>query len=328
MLSTPPDSRFFENADEGEGAFEALLGLASGVRFYRSAEGRLLAGVKVGDRDEIYGLDSAGLRYWLINEYFVDRRDIPSSWAIRRVVNVLKDRARLDGHTPPVFIRVGHDYAVDDDGNVLTYYFDLGDRSGKAIQIRADGWTVVDRPGVHFRRPQGQLPLPMPSQHGALDLLRPYVNLDDGDFRLLIGWLTTALRPVGPYPILALQGVTGSAKSTLARALRFLIDPQACSLLWPPQNIGDLRAIAINGWLVSFDHISVLPSWLSEGLCRLGSGKGFAARTLFSNDQRSGIHAQRPVILNGIEDFVRHGDLIDQTLFLTLPPIRPTTRRT
>jgi len=33
------------------------------------------------------------------------------------------------------------------------------------------------------------------------------------------------------------------------------------------------------------------------------------------------------VILNGIEDFVRRGDLTDRTVFLHLPPILPTTRR-
>jgi len=328
MSFTPRDDEIVENADECEGPFEALLGLAASARFYRSAEGRLHAGVKVGDRYEIYGLNSSRFRRWLINEYLVDRREPPSRWTIQRVVNVLTARARFDGDTSPVFIRVGHDHDGVGNGNISTYFLDLGDPSGRAIQIRVDGWTVVDRPGVPFRRPQGQLPLPMPSQKGSIDLLRPYVNLDNGDFRLLIAWLTAALRPVGPYPILALHGDTGSAKSTLAKVLGLLIDPQACPLLAPPQNTRDLMAIAVNGWLLAYDHIRVIPDWLSDSLCRLGSGNGSVARTNFSNDERSVSHAQRPVILNGIEDFVRRGDLIDQTVFLHLPPILPTKRRT
>jgi hypothetical protein len=325
MSFTPRDDEIVEITDEGDGAIQALLDLASSARFYRSPEGRIYAGVKVGDRYEIYGLNSSGFRGWLINEYFVDHPEPPSRWAIRRVVDVLEAWARFVGDTSPVFIRVGHDQ--DGDGSVSTCYLDLGGPSGRAIQIRVDGWTVVDRPRVHFRRPDGQLPLPMPSREGSIDLLRPYVNLDDGDFRLLIAWLTAALRPVGPYPILALHGNTESAKSTLAKVLGRLIDPQACPLLAPPRNPRDLMVIADNGWLLVFDHISRIPDWLSDSLCRLGSGKRSVARTFFSSVEQSVSHAQRPVILNGIEDFVRRGDLIEQTVFLHLPPILATTRR-
>ena len=64
-------------------------------------------------------------------------------------------------------------------------YLDVGDSAGRAIRINAREWTVVDRPPVHFRRPAGQLPLPIPSRDGSIELLRPYVNLTEPDFRLL-----------------------------------------------------------------------------------------------------------------------------------------------
>ena len=41
----------------------------------------------------------------------------------------------------------------------------------------------------------------------------------------------------------------------------------------------------------------------------------------------SAIHAQRPVILNGIEEFVGRGDLSDRCVFLNLPSIAPSKRR-
>ena len=203
------------------------------------------------------------------------------------------------------------------------YWLDLGDASGKAIKIAADGWLVVDRPGVNFRRPQGLLPLPMPVRDGSVELLRRYVNLTEPDFRLLITWLTAALLPVGPHPILVLQGEQGSAKSTLAKVLRLLIDPQACPLLALPKSTRDLVATAVNGWLLAYDNISTIPTWLSDALCQLVFGLGFASRTLFTNDERSVIHARRPVILNGIEEFVTRGDLRDRSVFLHLPRIAP-----
>jgi hypothetical protein len=325
MPSTTGNDEVFENSDEAESAVKALQRLASSARLYRSADGRLHARVPVGDRYEVYGLNSPGFRNWLTEVYFVDRGEPPSQWAIRRVVSLLEARAQFDGGTPSVFIRVGREH--DSDGKVSAYFLDLGDPSGRAIKIRAQGWSMVDRPDVHFRRPAGQLPLPMPSHDGSIDLLRPYVNLGNRDFRLMIAWLTAALRPVGPYPILALHGEQGSAKSTLARILRLLIDPQSAPLLIPPKSTHDLMATAVHGWLLIYDNISVIPGWLSDNLCQLVFGGGLSGRALFSNDERSVIHVQRPVILNGIEDFVRRGDLTDRTVFLQLPPISSTARR-
>ena len=195
------------------------------------------------------------------------------------------------------------------------------------MRICADGWEVVDRPEVQFQRPEGYLPLPVPSRGGSIERLRPFLNVNDEDFRLLVAWLTAALRPVGPYPILSVHGEQGSAKSTLARVLRMLIDPQACPLLAEPASTLDLMVTALNGWLLAFDNITSIPDWLSDGLCRLVFGGGFAGRSLYSNSGRTVIHAQRPVILNGIEDFVKKSDLVDRTVFVHLPSILQSRRR-
>ena len=98
-------------------------------------------------------------------------------------------------------------------------------------------------------------------------------------------------------------------------------------MLAEPRSTRDLMVTAVNGWLLSYDNVSVLPGWLSDGLCRLASGGGFAARALFSDDERRVIHAQRPIVLNGIVEFVRKGDLADRAVFFYLPPIEPELRR-
>jgi hypothetical protein len=324
MIEFPRDGTA-GNGVEAEKTVDILLRLASSARMYRSPDGRLHAQVPVGDRLEMYGLKSAGFRDWLIDGYFSYRGEPASPWAIRRVVSVLEARARFDGRMPSVFIRVGHDGHSPHDGS--TYFLDLGDSSGRAIHIKADGWSLIDRPDVHFRRPEGLLPLPPPATDGSINLLRPYVNLNDVDFRLMVAWLTAALRPVGPYPILVLQGEQGSSKSTLARILRLLIDPQVCPLLAEPKSTRDLLVTALNGWLLAYDNISAIPDWMSDALCQLVFGGGFSGRALYSNDERNVIHAQRPVMLNGIEDFVRRGDLRDRCVFLQLPPILSANRR-
>jgi hypothetical protein len=165
----------------------------------------------------------------------------------------------------------------------------------------------------------------MPSRGSSIDLLRPYVNLTEPDFRLTVTWLTAVLRPVGPYPILVLTGEQATAKSTLVKVLRLLIDPHACIALNPPTSTLNLMATAVNGWLLAYDNISDIPRWMSDALCQLVFGGAVSGRALFTNDDRSFICAQRPVLLSGIGDFVCWADLKDRCVFLRMPPI-PRTR--
>ncbi len=302
---------------------QVLASLASGARLFRANDGRFFAQVPVGDRFEVYGLRSAAFRDWLIDGYLASQSEPPSPGAIRGAISMLEARARFIADIPEVFIRTGRNGT--DDGSA--YFLDLGDRSGKAIAISDRGWFKVDRPDVHFRRPAGHQPLPIPIRSGSIDLLRPYVNLTEADFRLMVVWLTAVLRPVGPYPILVLNGEQATAKSTLVKVLRLLIDPHTCIALKPPTSTLNLMATAVNGWLLAYDNISDLPRWLSDALCQLVFGGAVSGRALFTNDDRSFIYAQRPVLLSGIGDFVRWADLKDRCVFLRLPPIPPTRCR-
>ena len=306
-----------------EGPVKVLLRVATNARLFRSTDGRLLARVPVQSRREVYAFKSRAFRDWLVGGYFRECEELPTDTAVRRVLGALEAFARFDAGTPPVFIRVGRKRNSHDS----PYYFDLGDSSGQAVEIGPEGWSIVEKPGVHFRRPEGLLPLPSPSRRGSIELLRPYVNLTQRDFRLLVVWMAAALRPVGPYPILALYGEQGSAKSTLARVVRRLIDPQAAPLLVEPRSTRDLKDTAVNGWLLAYDKIGVIPASLSHGLCMLSTGGAFARRTLFANQDWTVVYAQRPVILNGIEKFVKRRALRDRSLFLNLPRISSRNRR-
>ncbi len=246
-----------------------------------------------------------------------------SKWSICRALEALEAHARSDGTTPSLAVRVGRD--PSDEASPIC--IDLADASGRTIALDAGGWNLVDRPTVAFWRPEGMLPLVAPGRDGSIDLLRPYVNLTDRDFRLLVVWLAAALRPVGPYPVLVLYGEQGSAKSTLARIVRLLVDPQDASLLAEPKSTRDLMITALNGWLLAYDNLSTIPRWMSDGLCLVSTGGAYAGRTEYSSWERTIIKAERPILLTGIDEFVRRGDLSDRAVILHLPPIPPRRRR-
>ena len=167
----------------------------------------------------------------------------------------------------------------------------------------------------------------MPSRDGSIELLRPFVNLTDSDFLLLIGWMAAALRPAGPYPVLVIHGEQGSAKSTLAKVIRQLIDPQTSPLLAEPRSTRDLMVTAVNGWVLAYDNVSAWRAGFPIACAGWRRAAVSRRRALFSNDERNVIHAQRPIILNGIDEFVHKGDLADRAVFLHLPRIAPGARR-
>ena len=291
--------------------------VSEAARYFRSMDGQLHARVAVQNRHEIFGLKSPAFRDWLIASFRADRGEVPTEWAIRRG-RAVEARARFGDAAPLIAVRV----VRESERGGEDCYLDLADPVGRAIRFSAAGWTVVDRPPVDFQHPGGLLPLPVPSPEGSIELLRRYVNLGDSDFQLLVGWMAAALLPEGPYPILVIHGEQGSAKTTLAKVVRSLIDPQAAPVLAEPRTTRDLMVTALNSWLLVYDNISDIPNWLSDGLCRLATGGGFAGRALFSNAERHVIQVQRPVILNGIDDFVQRDDLADRSVFLHLPPNR------
>ena len=207
-------------------------------------------------------------------------------------------------------------------------YIDLGTPDWSAVEIDAGGWRIVLDPPVHFRRTRGARPLPIPVAGGSIDDLRPFVNIaDDDDFRLLLSAIVAMLYPDGPYPVLPLVGEQGSAKSTTADVVRALVDPRTAARRAPPGSERDLMIAATNGWLLTFDNLSHIPSWQSDALCRLSTGGGLTTRELYTNAEEVVFDAMRPVVLNGIEDLAGRPDLLDRSIALTLPNINDADRR-
>jgi hypothetical protein len=172
------------------------------------------------------------------------------------------------------------------------------------------------------------LPLPEPVKGGSLDELRQFLNVaSDDDFKLMIAWLLFSLRPNGPYPPLIIQGEQGSAKSTTSRILRRLVDPHTTELRSGPKNTQDLMITAINSWLIALDNLSGLRHELSDGLCCLATGGGFAARALYTNREESHFSAMRPILVNGIDDLAERPDLLSRAILLHLPSIPEENRK-
>jgi hypothetical protein len=167
----------------------------------------------------------------------------------------------------------------------------------------------------------------MPVKGGSVEDLRPFVNLGESSFVLLISYLAATLRDKGPYPGLAIMGAEGTAKSTLMRVIGKLVDPHKVPERQPPREARDLFIHAIRARLLSFGNVSHITDWLSDALCSLATGGGFATRELYTDTEEILFDAMRPFVLNGIE-FVTRSDLADRLIYFKLPPIADQDRCT
>jgi hypothetical protein len=158
--------------------------------------------------------------------------------------------------------------------------------------------------------------------------LRGFLNLaNENDYTLIIAWLLAALRPVGPYPLLAIAGEPGAAKSTTARLLRSLTDPNVSGLRSAPREERDCWIAAGNSGMLAFDNLSSIPGWLSDALCRIATGGGYATRQLHTDDDEILFDVVRPTLITSVSDVIARSDLADRAILIELPAITKERRR-
>jgi hypothetical protein len=83
---------------------------------------------------------------------------------------------------------------------------------------------------------------------------------------------------------------------------------------------------ARNCFLLAYDNISKLNDDLSDSLARLATEGGVRLRTLYTDVDETLINAARPIILNGIRDFVTKEDLQDRSTIISPPYISDEAR--
>jgi hypothetical protein len=299
---------------------DILIELAQTAELFHTPDGTGFADLDINGHRETWPIRSKGFRRWLSRRFFEATGGAPSSEALQSALNVIEAKAHFDAPERVIHVRVG-----GLDGKL---YLDLGDKMWRAVEIDVTGWRVIENPPVRFRRASGMQPLPMPVAGGSVETLRSFLNVQsDTDFVLVVAWALACLRNCGPYPVIVLSGEQGSAKSTFSAILRGLLDPNTAPLRALPREDRDLFIAASNGHVLAFDNVSGLPAWISDTLCRLATGGGFAVRQLYTDQDEVLFDAARPVILNGIEDIVTRPDLADRAIFLTLEPIPEDRRR-
>jgi hypothetical protein len=281
----------------------------SGDIFFHNQYGQPHVAVVRGKSHFVFAVTDPMYKQVLAKKLWDEMGKAAHPGSVDSAISVLAAKAKHDGEEIPLHNRIAR---VKD-----TFWYDLVDDAGRAVQITKDGYRVVDNPPILFRRYGHQRPQVVPSTPEEADasLLLDFVNLQDPEQRkLLLVWTATCFMPDFPHPIINFYGPQGSSKTVLARMLKTIIDPSLLETVSLSVNTIDLIQKLNHHLFIFFDNLQKLPVWISDELCRAVTGGGFSKRKLFSDDEDIMYSFKRCVGLNGINLVATRPDLLDRSI--------------
>ena len=242
--------------------FEQLLAVSAAATFFLTPNRQSYVRLPDGSATPIY---SEHFRGWLLTKAAQHHLPIPSPHRLAHVLrhqdNILQTAKWLKH---PVHKRI----ASQPDG---TIFIDLQTAENDAIEITRRHWTHASHHPAIFRRPELNLPLPVPTfsspdlaQHLAKSLAIAEPAAD-----ALVNWLSLAMVPNTTAPILV---ITGEARIEAARLLRNIIDPVIHPLFPLPVTAGQLGQLAQWNNVLAFDAGSQISEGRKAALRRLHRG--------------------------------------------------------
>ncbi|MFH0849809.1 MAG: hypothetical protein V1924_02575, partial [Candidatus Bathyarchaeota archaeon] len=215
--------------------------------------------------------------------------------------------------------------APDGDGGI---WLDMSNDRWEAIHVTRDGWEMVSKPPVLFRRYPHQKPMIRPAPDGNLAALLSFTNLSSIDDQLLyLAIMIHYLIPGVPHIGIDLWGTHGSVKSTQQRIIKDLIDPSSVGLLPLPKDLGELIQQLDHHYLAFYDNVTGVNNDQSDTLCRGISGIGHQKRALYTDDEAFLRELLRCVNMNGINVPADNPDLLNRFVVMECPYLPEAYRR-
>ena len=316
-----PSLRTEPSASSGRDSIAAmLLGLVDESWLLVDDRGCVRARIPVDGHHVLHKVEGRPFKSWLTAAAYRALNRVPGSEALQSAINVLVAKV----HDAPR-VELWNRCAYTGDG---CFWLDMADPAWRAIRIDSEGWRVVDDPPPLFRRYTHQRPLPEPLRGGDFKELLSFVNLSsDQEAMLFLVSTIAAVLPHVPQPILILTGPQGSAKTTIARLRRDLIDPSYAPTTPLRRNLGEITQVLDHHYMPIFDNLSRVSEDQSDLLCTAATGGATSKRMLYSDDDDVFASFLRPIVLTGINLPASAPDLLDRALLIEPRRIQPAARR-
>lgn len=300
------------NSDSAAGELIQMV-IENAELFYDPQTERAYATATIDGINTTMAINGKQFIEWISFQYYTATGKSANEASIKQARFALSGIAKYEGKHQRIYLRV-----AEHNGG---HYIFLADAQLRTIEVLPRGWRIVDESPVKFCKPSSMQPLPIPKESGNIDLMWKFINVQEADRPLILAWILESFRSETPKPVLSLCGTQGSAKSSTQNRIRQLIDNSAVNLRSAPKSVQDIFVGAGCNWLISYENLSHLSAPIQDAFCTLATGGGFAARTLYSDDEETVIEAKRPIIINSIPNVITAQDLTDRAICLELPRI-------
>jgi len=191
------------------------------------------ARIPVKDHDEIMKIGGIRFGRWLRMTLWQKMHKIPGSEAVSSAMRLLEAHACYEGKRTELSNRVAWK------GEAIWY--DMTDERWRAVEIVHGDWQLVEQPPTLFKRYNHQEAQVEPQRGGSVHDVLPFVNIIDPQQQLLfLVSLVSCFVPGFPHVILNIYGENGSAKTTIFKIMRRLIDPSKTEVRSFPKEKNEL----------------------------------------------------------------------------------------
>lgn len=291
------------------------------VEFFHDYKKEPYVRITVKGHKETWSTQSRMLSRLMQNIYWNNFHEPISNDALMKVVGVIEGKALFEGKEYRL-----HNRVACFEGAI---WYDLSDDKWRTVKITKEGWEIVKDPPILFKRYGHQRPQVEPVKGGDVKSLLKFINIKDiAKQLLLLVYLISCFIFGFPHTILIVYGAQGSAKSTLKKLLKRLIDPSIMELVTLVGNQQELVQQLSHHWFSPFDNISDLSDACSDTLCKVSTGAGQSKRALYTDEEDKFFNLYGCVALNGINLVAKKPDLLDRSILVELARIPKEERQT
>lgn len=276
--------------------------------------------ININGHHENWHCDSGRLKSWMSRSFYAKYKNVLRSDVIKSIVEVLKGKALFcEEKRHSLSSRLSYDK------NVLWY--DLVNPTWSAVKINKDGWSIVKTPPILFKRFEHQKEQVIPVSGGDPHDILDFVNIQDQEQKILfMVFLISAFIPDFPHPMPFFYGPQGSAKSTVSKVIRQLIDPSHIEVSQFPKKQDELVQMFDHHTILFFDNISYISQEQSDMLCKVITGGAFSKRKLYSDNDDIIYSFKKTVGMNGISLVLTKPDILERSLLFPLERVSKSNR--
>jgi len=252
-------------------------------------------------------------------------------------------RAEEDTLYPPAFKPILYGYVQDViyrkqnpvsihrrlDGSIRKgmIVYALANTERNTVIVKTSGWKIGRSNKIKFLRSSVEQAQVSPERGGdLLQLMRPFINLPDDEFKLLVIAIVQSFSRCSSHFVMLFSSGKGTGKSTLTQVIRCLIDPSESALMLTPTTESDLKTALANTYIACFDNTDTLSTKFSNILCAAVTGTKEVKRKLYSDADQVVLSLHNLLILNGIDIVPYKSDLSERSLYFSLLRIAPENR--